>query len=73
MEGPQYCFAMEGKAWAVLHQHFPEILEKLVVRGCVFARMSPDQKQQLIGELQRLGYSVGEYFKLSGCNLFRRY
>lgn len=56
-----YCFAMEGKSWSVVHQYFPELLQKLVVRGSVFARMSPDQKQQLVLELQSLGYYVGEY------------
>jgi P-type E1-E2 ATPase len=32
---------------------------KLIVRGAVFGRMSPDQKQQLIEMLQKLGYFVG--------------
>ncbi|KAK7085699.1 hypothetical protein SK128_009333, partial [Halocaridina rubra] len=55
----KYCFAVEGKSWAVIHTYFPEVLQKLAVRGAVFARMSPDQKQQLILELQALGYYVG--------------
>ncbi|XP_068211520.1 polyamine-transporting ATPase 13A3 isoform X2 [Palaemon carinicauda] len=55
----RYCFAMEGKTWAVINTYFPEILPKLAVRGAVFARMSPDQKQQLILHLQELGYYVG--------------
>lgn len=54
-----YCFAIEGKSWAVISTYFPEILPKLAVRGAVFARMSPDQKQQLILHLQELGYYVG--------------
>lgn len=54
-----YCFAMEGKSWRVVHQYFPDILQKLVVRGAIFARMSPEQKQQLVLELQSLGYYVG--------------
>lgn len=34
--------------------------------GVIFARMSPDQKQQLVQDLQGLGYCVGEYdFTLS--------
>lgn len=55
----KYCFAIEGKSWAVVHAHFPDVLQKLVVRGAVFARMNPDQKQQLVQELQALGYYVG--------------
>ncbi len=31
----------------------------MIVRGAVFGRMSPDQKQQLIEILQKLGYYVG--------------
>jgi hypothetical protein len=31
----------------------------MIVRGVVFARMSPDQKQQLVEMLQKLGYFVG--------------
>ncbi|XP_052213328.1 polyamine-transporting ATPase 13A3-like isoform X2 [Dreissena polymorpha] len=51
-------FAMTGRSWEVLRQHFPDILHKLVVRGVVFARMSPDQKAQLVECLQDLGYYV---------------
>ncbi|XP_045583317.1 polyamine-transporting ATPase 13A3 isoform X2 [Procambarus clarkii] len=54
-----YCFAMEGKSWGVVHEYFPDKLQKMVVRGAIFARMSPDQKQQLVLELQALGYYVG--------------
>lgn len=32
----------------------------MVTRGAIFARMSPDQKQQLVQELQSLGYYVGK-------------
>ena len=30
------------------------------MRGAVFARMSPEQKQALVERLQELGYYVGE-------------
>ena len=60
-----YCFAIEGKSWRVVHQYFPEILQKLVVRGAIFARMSPEQKQQLVLELQSLGYYVGKSHRFS--------
>lgn len=52
-------FAVTGKSWAVLRRHFSELIPKLVVRGTVFARFSPDQKQQLIESLQEVGYYVG--------------
>jgi len=30
-----------------------------LVKGTIFARMSPDQKQNLVQELQKLDYVVG--------------
>lgn len=53
-----YRFAMTGKTWDVIRDYFPELLPKFVTRGTVFARMSPDNKQALISELQELGYYV---------------
>lgn len=58
--GSSYCFVMTGKTWTVAKTHFPDTVPSLVTRGAVFARMSPDQKQQLVQELQALGYYVGE-------------
>ncbi|XP_044260225.1 polyamine-transporting ATPase 13A3-like isoform X2 [Tribolium madens] len=53
-----YRFAMTGKVWGVVKEFYPELLPRLVTRGTVFARMSPEQKQQLVQELQNLGYCV---------------
>lgn len=58
--GSSYCFVMTGKTWTVAKTHFADTVPTLVTRGAVFARMSPDQKQQLVQELQALGYYVGE-------------
>ncbi|CAM9745787.1 unnamed protein product [Lampetra fluviatilis] len=52
-------FAMTGTTYAVLLQHYPELLQKIVMNGTVFARMSPGQKASLIEELQKLNYYVG--------------
>ncbi|XP_053378783.1 polyamine-transporting ATPase 13A3-like isoform X2 [Mercenaria mercenaria] len=51
-------FAMSGKSWEIVRLHFPEQLQKILVRGVVFARMSPEQKAQLVEALQGLGYYV---------------
>lgn len=51
---------MTGKCWAVLQEHYPELIPRCVVKGTIFARMSPDQKQELVQELQQLSYYVGE-------------
>lgn len=54
----RYRFAMDGKTWAIVREYYPDLLPKFVTRGTIFARMSPDQKMQLITELQDLGYYV---------------
>ncbi|GAA6066133.1 polyamine-transporting ATPase 13A3 isoform X1, partial [Tachysurus ichikawai] len=48
----KYHFAMSGKSFAVITEHFQDLLQKLVLHGTVFARMSPDQKTQLVEALQ---------------------
>nr|CAD7264233.1 unnamed protein product [Timema shepardi] len=53
-----YRFALTGKSWQLLKEHFPEVLQRVAVKGVVFARMSSDQKQQLVQEYQELGYYV---------------
>ncbi|CAJ0959801.1 unnamed protein product, partial [Ranitomeya imitator] len=49
-----YHFAMNGKSFAVILEHFQDLLPKLVLHGTVFARMAPDQKTQLVEELQNV-------------------
>ncbi|XP_076007323.1 polyamine-transporting ATPase 13A3 isoform X2 [Genypterus blacodes] len=62
-DGPEtremYHFAMSGKSFAVIDEHFPDMLQKLVLHGTVFARMAPNQKTQLIEALQDVDYFVG--------------
>ena len=48
-------FAVTGKSWALLRQHYADVIPRIVVRGTVFARFSPDQKQQLVEALQGIG------------------
>lgn len=57
-----YRFAMTGKVWGAVKKYHPHLIAKLVTRGSIFARMSPEQKQQLVQELQTLGYYVGMYY-----------
>ncbi|XP_048672198.1 polyamine-transporting ATPase 13A2 [Marmota marmota marmota] len=51
--------ALGGSTFGVLRKHFPELLPKVLVQGTVFARMAPEQKTELVCELQRLQYRVG--------------
>ncbi|KAM9786025.1 polyamine-transporting ATPase 13A2 [Neosynchiropus ocellatus] len=57
--GYGYHLAINGKSFAALCDHFPEYLPKVLMRTTVFARMAPDQKTQLVKELQNLNYCVG--------------
>ncbi|XP_075882628.1 polyamine-transporting ATPase 13A2 isoform X2 [Nelusetta ayraudi] len=57
--GANYHLAISGKSFAALCDHFPEYLPKVLLRTTVFARMTPDQKTQLVKELQNLNYRVG--------------
>uniref|UniRef100_A0A8C2Z3D1 ATPase 13A3 n=1 Tax=Cyclopterus lumpus TaxID=8103 RepID=A0A8C2Z3D1_CYCLU len=54
-----YHFALTGRAFAVVTEYFPQLVQKLVLRGTVFARMAPDQKTQLVEVLQSIDYTVG--------------
>lgn len=52
--------AITGKTFAVIRDEFPEsFLEQISIRGTIFSRMAPEQKQQLIELLQSVDYYVG--------------
>nr|XP_020820305.1 probable cation-transporting ATPase 13A5 isoform X4 [Phascolarctos cinereus] len=57
--GDDYHFAMSGKSYRVITQHFSNLLPKILVNGAIFARMSPGQKSSLVEEFQKLNYYVG--------------
>ena len=44
--------AITGRTWAIVRQHFPEMVPRVLLRTVVWARMSPDQKAQLVEALQ---------------------
>ncbi|MBN3290525.1 AT134 ATPase, partial [Polypterus senegalus] len=54
-----YHFAMTGKSYEVLLQHFYHLVPKLLLNGTIFARMAPGQKASLVEEFQKLEYVVG--------------
>lgn len=51
-------FAMTGDTWNAVIKYYPELVNLVCVRGAVFARMAPAQKQQLVEHLQSLEYYV---------------
>uniref|UniRef100_A0A673KUZ1 Probable cation-transporting ATPase 13A2 n=1 Tax=Sinocyclocheilus rhinocerous TaxID=307959 RepID=A0A673KUZ1_9TELE len=57
--GAGYHLAINGMSFAALCDHFPEYLPKILMRGTVYARMTPEQKTQLVKALQKLNYRVG--------------
>uniref|UniRef100_A0A3Q2DU13 ATPase 13A3 n=1 Tax=Cyprinodon variegatus TaxID=28743 RepID=A0A3Q2DU13_CYPVA len=59
VEEETYHFAVNGRAFAVITEHFPQLMQKLALRATVFARMAPDQKTQLVEILQGIDYTVG--------------
>ncbi|XP_060054479.1 probable cation-transporting ATPase 13A4 isoform X3 [Erinaceus europaeus] len=54
-----YHFALSGKSFQVINQHFSSLLPKILINGTIFARMSPGQKSTLVEEFQKLDYFVG--------------
>ncbi|XP_031452060.1 probable cation-transporting ATPase 13A4 [Phasianus colchicus] len=58
-ESDQFHFAMSGKSYQIVAQHFSHLLPKLLLNATVFARMSPSQKSSLVEEFQKLDYFVG--------------
>nr|CAH8837909.1 unnamed protein product [Trichobilharzia regenti] len=58
LDRPDFHLAMSGKTWAIIREHYPWLIPKLVVKGTVFARFLPEQKAQLIEALQSVGYFV---------------
>ncbi|XP_034038436.1 probable cation-transporting ATPase 13A3 [Thalassophryne amazonica] len=54
-----YHFVVTGQSFAVISEHFPQLVQKFMLRTTVFARMAPDLKTQLVQILQNMGYIVG--------------
>ncbi|KAJ1645492.1 hypothetical protein LPJ64_002927 [Coemansia asiatica] len=58
----RYCVAITGDVFAYLFKQCPEyssdICKHILMRGAVYARMSPEQKADLIKLLQELGYTT---------------
>ncbi|KAJ8660316.1 hypothetical protein O0I10_003773 [Lichtheimia ornata] len=58
--GKPYYLAVTGEAFRWMVDNAPtELLYRMLVKGVIYARMSPDEKQELVVELQNIGYCVG--------------
>ncbi|WVR06383.1 hypothetical protein IAU60_003414 [Kwoniella sp. DSM 27419] len=58
-ESHDYQLALTGDVfrWMLEYAEF-ETMERMLVKGVIFARMSPDEKAELVERLQALGYTV---------------
>ena len=55
-----YELALTGDVFRWMIDFAPvETLRRMLIKGTIFARMSPDEKHELIERLQALGYTVG--------------
>ncbi|KAJ2623361.1 hypothetical protein GGI26_002399 [Coemansia sp. RSA 1358] len=58
----RYCIAVTGDAFGLFMKHglgSTAIWKHILMRGLVYARMSPEQKAALVEQLQELGYITG--------------
>ncbi|KAI0540963.1 hypothetical protein GGR58DRAFT_458516 [Xylaria digitata] len=55
-----YSLAISGDVFRWIIDFAPnEVMQKMLVRGKIFARMSPDEKHELVEKLQSIGYCCG--------------
>ncbi|KAG6017771.1 hypothetical protein E4U43_000009 [Claviceps pusilla] len=55
-----YSLAVSGEAFRwILDYASPETLQRVLIRGKVFARMSPDEKHELVRKLQSIDFCCG--------------
>ncbi|KAJ6225829.1 hypothetical protein RDWZM_004374 [Blomia tropicalis] len=54
-----YHLAIDGDSFNAIRNDDQQLLNWIVAKGAIFARMSPDQKLNLINLLQKQGHSVG--------------
>ncbi|KAM4043771.1 putative cation-transporting ATPase 13A4 [Anomaloglossus baeobatrachus] len=55
----KYHYAMSGKSYEIIKQHFPDMALEILLKGTIFGRMTPKQKSGLIEDLQKIDYYVG--------------
>ncbi|KAI1437265.1 hypothetical protein GGR50DRAFT_645603 [Xylaria sp. CBS 124048] len=55
-----YSLAISGDVFRWIIDYAPQdVMQKMLVRGKIFARMSPDEKHELVEKLQSIGYCCG--------------
>ncbi|KAJ2235116.1 hypothetical protein IWW45_002868, partial [Coemansia sp. RSA 485] len=55
-----YCVAVTGEVFRYMMDTAPDVtVGRMLMRGAVYARMSPDEKAELVERLQTIGYCTG--------------
>lgn len=56
----EYELVITGDVFRWMIDYAPiEIVRRMLIKGTIFARMSPDEKHDMVDRLQELGYTVG--------------
>ncbi|KAK9473519.1 uncharacterized protein V1510DRAFT_429326 [Dipodascopsis tothii] len=56
----RYSLAVTGEVFRfVINCGSPELIERMLIKADIYARMSPDEKHELVENLQAIDYSVG--------------
>jgi predicted P-type ATPase len=59
LDKSNFVFMIEGSSYETIRDYDLTLFERIVNKGSIFARMTPDQKLSLVTELQRQGHIVG--------------
>ena len=59
VDDTNYHLSIDGKSFSLIRLHDADLFQKVVHKGTIFARMTPDQKLFLVEELQRQKHQVG--------------
>ncbi|XP_073482483.1 probable cation-transporting ATPase 13A5 isoform X3 [Aquarana catesbeiana] len=54
----KYHYAMSGKTYDIMKQHFPNLVPDILLNATIFGRMTPKQKTTIIDDLQEINYYV---------------
>ncbi|KAJ2522318.1 hypothetical protein GGI11_001763 [Coemansia sp. RSA 2049] len=58
--GGNFCVAITGEVFRYIMDEGHDVtVERMLMRGAVYARMSPDEKAELVERLQAIGYCTG--------------
>ncbi|KAH9413831.1 hypothetical protein DERP_009429 [Dermatophagoides pteronyssinus] len=55
----QYHLAIDGDSYNIIRNTKPDLIDRIIHKGTIFARMTPDQKKSLITILRKQNHSVG--------------